>query len=116
MARALAAVGLEHLQPLLGTADRWDQRLHEDEKQALAFARVFLHEPRWLVIDGALDGLNSASRARIEGQLASRAAQGLVIIGADSSRPGFFTRKLHLVTDPHGPSFNPADHFVIPAA
>jgi hypothetical protein len=32
-----------------------------------------------------------------------------VNIGQDSSQEGFFTRKLHLVTDPHGATFNPAE-------
>jgi hypothetical protein len=32
------------------------------------------------------------------------------------TRTGFYTRKLRLVLDPHGPTFRPADHCVIPAA
>jgi vitamin B12/bleomycin/antimicrobial peptide transport system ATP-binding/permease protein len=106
---ALIAVGLEHLRPLLDTGDRVDRQLNEDEKQNLAFARVLLQRPEWLVVDGAFDRLDPGSRGRIEALLAGEAAGGLVSIGQDSSQEGFFTRKLHLVTDPHGVTFRPQD-------
>ena len=111
----LSAVGLEHLRSFLDTSDRWDQRLNEDEQQSLAFARVLLQRPQWLVVNGAFDKLEPAARQRIETLLARELVTGLVNIGPDSSREGFFTRKLRLVTDPQGPTFSPADHCVIPA-
>jgi hypothetical protein len=37
-------------------------------------------------------------------------AGGLVSIGQDSSQEGLFTRKLRLVTDPHGMTFRPEDY------
>ena len=113
---ALSAVGLEHLRPLLDATERWDRRLQEDEKQSLAFARVLLQRPPWLVVNGAFDKLAPASRERIETLLASELATGLVNIGPDSSHNAFFTRKLCLILDPHGPTFRPADHCVISAA
>jgi vitamin B12/bleomycin/antimicrobial peptide transport system ATP-binding/permease protein len=114
---ALSAVGLEHLRPLLDTTDRWDRQLNEDEKQSLAFARVLLQRPKWLVVNGAFEQLDPASRARIEALFAGPLANlGLVHIGQESVRESFFTRKLRLVTDPHGPTFNPADHCAIAAA
>jgi putative ATP-binding cassette transporter len=90
--------------------------LNEDEKQNLAFARVLLQRPRWLVIDGTLDKLNPAARRRLETFLKEEPGTGLVNIASESSQHGFFTRKLRLVTDPHGPTFNPADHCVTAAA
>ena len=113
---ALSAVGLEHLRPFLDTTDRWDRRLNEDEKQSLAFARVLVQRPHWLVIDGTFDKLDPASRRRIETLLAGELATGVLNIGPVSAEGGFFTRKLRLVLDPHGPTFRPADHCVIPAA
>jgi len=113
---ALTAVGLEHLRPFLDTTDRWDTRLNEDEKQSLAFARVLLQRPRWLVMDGALDKLEPALRRRIEALLAGEPNTGLVNIGPDSSQEGFITRRLRLVTNPHGATFRPADYCLIPAA
>jgi vitamin B12/bleomycin/antimicrobial peptide transport system ATP-binding/permease protein len=113
---ALSAVGLEHVRSFLDTSDRWDQRLHEDEKQSLAFARALLQRPQWLVVNGAFDKLEPAARERIETRLAREPVTGLVNIGPDSPQEGFFTRKLRLVADPQGPSFRPADHCVIAAA
>ena len=41
--------------------------MNEDEKQILAFARVLLQRPQWLIVNGAFDKLHhSASRERIE--------------------------------------------------
>jgi putative ATP-binding cassette transporter len=110
-ARALGAVGLEHLQPLLDTTDRWDRRLSENEKQSLAFARVCLQQPKWLVVNGAFDVLNPVSRARIEALFAGPLSEvGFVDIGQDCARDGFFKRKLRLITDPNGPTFRHVDH------
>ena len=114
--RALMAVGLEHLRPLLDATEHWDRRLNEDEKQSLAFARVLLQRPRWLVIDGTFDRLNPAARGRLETFLKDESAAGLVNIGSDSCQHGFFTRKLRLVTDPQGPTFSPADYYATRAA
>ena len=110
IARALADVGLEHLQPLLDITDHWDRRLDENEKQSLAFARVCLRRPKWLVVNGVLEALTPASRARIDALFAGPFSDvGLVEIGQRTAPDGFFTRKLHLVTDPSGPAFKLVD-------
>jgi hypothetical protein len=67
-------------------------------------------------VNGAFDKLAPALRERIETLLAGELATGLVNIGPDSSHHAFFTRKLCLLLDPHGPTFRPADHCVISAA
>jgi putative ATP-binding cassette transporter len=109
IAKALAAVGLERLRPLLDKVDRWDRQLSDDEKQRLTFARVILQRPRWVVIDDALDLVDPASRKRIEAIFTSQLADvGVINIGNDETESGFFTRTLHLVTDPNGPTFKPA--------
>jgi len=115
--RALSAVGLEHLRLLLDTTDRWDRRLNEDEKQSLAFARVLLQRPKWLVVDGAFEQLDPTSRARIEALFAGPFAElGFVDIGQERAHGVLFTRKLRLLTDPRGPTFRPADQCAVPAA
>ena len=110
IAKAFAEVGLDRLKPLLGKEDRWDHLLSDDEKQRLAFVRVILQRPQWVVIDDALEVFDLASRRRIEaifvGQLAN---VGIINIGNDENDSGFFTRRLQLVNDPNGPTFKPAD-------
>jgi putative ATP-binding cassette transporter len=111
IARALADVGLDHLRPLIDTTDRWDRRLNENEKQSLAFARVCIQRPQWLVVNGAFDALDPAARARIEALFAGPLSEvGLVDIGQETAREGFFKRKIHLVADPSGPTFSPVEH------
>jgi putative ATP-binding cassette transporter len=109
-ARALAAVGLERLTPLLDTTERWDRQLNDDEKQSLAIARVLLQRPQWLVLNGVFEGLDAASRRRIEAVLARElAGVGLIDIGKQAESPGFFTRMVQLLTDAGGPSFSPTE-------
>jgi len=109
-ARALAAVGLQRLQPLLDTTDRWDQRLNDDEKQSLAIARVMLQRPKWVVLNGAFDVLDPASRRRFESLFAGELAEvGLIDIGKEAHREASFKRRLRLVMDPQGATFSPSE-------
>ena len=110
IAKALADVGLDRLKPLLGKADRWDRELNDDEKQSMAFARVILQRPRWVVIDNALDRVDPVSRRRIEAIFTGPLVDvGVINIGNAENDSGFFTRTLHLATDPKGLTFRPAD-------
>ena len=109
-ARALAEVGLERLQPLLDTPERWDRRLNDDQKQSLAIARVILQRPQWLVLNGVFDSLDALSRHRFEALLGGElAALGVIDIGKERDHGRFFTRRVRLVTDPQGPTFSPSN-------
>jgi putative ATP-binding cassette transporter len=109
LASALADVGLDHLQPLLDAKERWDRRLDEDEKQCLAFARVILHQPLWVVLYGALEALDPASRRRIEAIFAGKlAGVGMINIGRDDNASTLFARTLRLTSYRGGPTFNPS--------
>ena len=110
IAKALAGVGLDRLKPMLGKAGRWDRELNDDEKQRIAFARVILQSPRWVVIDNALDLVDPVSRQRIEAVFTGTLVDvGVINIGKAQNDSGFFTRTVHLVRDPNGPTFKPAD-------
>ena len=105
---ALADVGLDHLGPLLDTKERWDRRLGDDEKQCLAFARVILHGPLWVVLYGALEALDPASRQRIEEIFSGKLASvGMIGIGRDESQSALFARTLRLARDRAGLTFKP---------
>ena len=113
--KALADVGLERLEPLLDTVERWDRLLTDDEKQRLAFARVILQKPLWVVVHDALDVLDPKSRMRIRALFAHEFADvGIINIGHDQPETGIYHRKLHLVTDPLGLTFKPAQEHGIP--
>ena len=113
--KALAAVGLEHLEPHLETVDRWDRELTDDEKQRLAFARVILQRPSWVVVHDALDALDPESRARIRALFSSELVEvGLINIGHDQPETAFYPHKLRVVVDPLGQKFEPEQEHGIP--
>ncbi|HME83571.1 MAG TPA: ABC transporter ATP-binding protein/permease [Roseiarcus sp.] len=115
IAKALVDVGLERLVPLLDTVERWDRQLTDDEKQRLAFARVVLQKPLWVVVNDALDVLDPPSRMRIRALFAREKADvGIINIGQDVPDSGVYDRKLQLVTDPLGQTFRPDREHGIP--
>jgi putative ATP-binding cassette transporter len=100
-ARALSRLGLDRLIPSLDEVRRWDHELNEDEQQAVAFARLLLHAPRWVLIDEALDSIDVSTRERVMDMFARDLADsGLIYIGRADPKGGFFSRVLHLVNDP----------------
>ncbi len=108
MAAALADVGLDRLTGNLGKVHRWSRHLSENEKHCLAFARVILQRPDWVVIDDALNFVERQARRRIETIFMTRLNDvGVINIGHDGGQPGFYTREMMLVLDPAGPCFAP---------
>ena len=100
-AKALARLKLDRLVPLLDVARRWDHELSEDEQQTLAFARVVLHAPPWILIDEVLDGLDEDARQAILDIFAEDLQHtGVIHIGRADAHDHLFSRVLHLVKDP----------------
>ncbi len=94
--RAIIALGLEHLESKLDTEDRWDRLLNDDEKQRIAFARVMLQKPNWVVFDNTLELLDADSRLRIESILETSFADvGIVNLAHEEIGANFFTRELN---------------------
>jgi vitamin B12/bleomycin/antimicrobial peptide transport system ATP-binding/permease protein len=98
---ALSRLKLERLVPMLDIAHRWDRELSEDEQQTLAFARVVLHAPPWVLIDEVLDSLDEDARQDILDIFAKDLTHtGVIHIGRADPHDHLFTRVLHLVKDP----------------
>ncbi|MDE3239825.1 MAG: ABC transporter ATP-binding protein/permease [Paracoccaceae bacterium] len=109
MIAALESVGLVQLTDALGRPERWERVLSENEKHCLAFARVLLQRPDWVVIDDALNLVERAARRRIETAFMEQLpGMGVLNIGHNGAQPGFYTRELTLSLDAGGPSFRPA--------
>jgi vitamin B12/bleomycin/antimicrobial peptide transport system ATP-binding/permease protein len=99
--QALRRLGLDRLVSRLQDVRRWDHELNEDEQQAVAFARLMLHAPRWILVDEALDSIDVATRERIADMFTRELAQSaLIYIGRADPKGGFFSRVLQLVNDP----------------
>lgn len=94
---ALHRTGLGHLVPFLDQTRRWDRELTIDEQQRFAFARLLLHQPRWVIMDEAIDTIDEENRRLVlsifEKELA---AAGVVGLGRRPALNGFYHRLVHL--------------------
>jgi putative ATP-binding cassette transporter len=98
---ALHQLGLRRLVPMLELSRRWDRELSDDEQQSLAFARVVLHAPPWVLIDEVLDSINEETRERVLNIFATDLKRtGIIHIGRGKARDPIFARVLHLIKDP----------------
>ena len=98
---ALTRVGLERLKPDLDTQQRWDRLLGADEQQALAFARLILHKPDWVLIDEVLDAVDEDTRQHaVDVITQDLPTSGIIYIGRERSRDQLYSRVLHLIKDP----------------
>ncbi len=104
----LDSAGLSRLSSSLDRVERWEKELSDDEQRFLAFIRILLHKPRWLIIDEALDGLEDEARERVM-RLFNERLKGATIlnIGRPERKHHFFKRVLHLTKDPGGRCFVP---------
>jgi putative ATP-binding cassette transporter len=113
---ALMRTGLGHLVPALDHEQRWDKELALEEQQRLAFARLLLHRPRWVLIDDAMGALDEEQRRLMLSILEHELADAAVIsIGRSAANDGFYSRVLHLrrlaqgaITVPLRPRLRPA--------
>jgi putative ATP-binding cassette transporter len=105
---ALTKIGLGRLTTMLDHDARWDRTLSEEDQRLLAFARLALHKPGWVVIDEALDTLEGAARKAVFSVLEQDLA-GSTIINIGRSDPGnpFFAETLNLAFDPKGHALRP---------
>ena len=98
-AQALERLGLSRLIPLLARAERWDRELSHDEQLSLAFARIALQAPPWVIIDDAFGALHDEAFRRVIRLFSDDLAHaGVIHIGrAVEGRDPLFPRTLHLV-------------------
>jgi putative ATP-binding cassette transporter len=98
-ASALRAMGLERLVAMLDTTRRWDRELSQDEQLSLAFARILLQRPPWVLIDDTFSSLDDEALERVVDAFNNELAQTCLIhIGrAAQARDPLFSRVLHLM-------------------
>lgn len=99
----LSKVGLERLEGSLDRDARWERELSEEEQRMLAFGRLSLHKPRWVIIDEALDTLDRPALKRVLSIFEDDLPDATVVnIGRAQRKGDFFSRELHLVKDKDG--------------
>ncbi len=97
-ARALRRLGLDRLVPMLDTSQRWERELSQDEQFGLAFARLMLQAPPWVLIDDAFGSLDEELLDRVVDVLTYELPRtGVIHIGtAVEGHDPLFSRVLHL--------------------
>ena len=103
----LQRVELGNLVSSLDRTDRWSRQLPLDEQQRLAFVRLLLHAPRWVVLDDAISALGESHR-RLVLSLAHEELHGVTLLrlGRDPVLDGFWEQTLHIVGRPEGRCLN----------
>jgi putative ATP-binding cassette transporter len=97
---ALTDLNLKEFEPRLDKGRDWVEELSEDQLTRLAFVRMLIHEPSWILIDEVLDFVDADSRALITGMLEKRLKDSAVIhIGRQLPNDSTFRTIVHLVND-----------------
>src|SRR4029077_18192014 len=88
---------LEHLIDRIEDEAPWDQTLSGGEKQRLAFARIFLHNPDIIVLDEATAALDPESQDKLMELLSKQPEETtLVSVGHRPELEAFHNRKVVL--------------------
>ncbi|RWB33361.1 MAG: ABC transporter ATP-binding protein/permease [Mesorhizobium sp.] len=104
----LAEVGLGRLSSSLDRSARWERELSDDEQRLLAVARLVLRQPKWVIIDEALDTFDGATLSRVLSMLEARLAGAAILnIGRSQQNIEFFPRSLAIVKDVERPALKP---------
>jgi len=94
---ALDKVGLAHLKDKIEEDGPWDQTLSGGEKQRLAFARLFLHNPDIIVLDEATSALDEKSQDKMMELVTKELPKATVVsVGHRAELEAFHSRKIVL--------------------
>jgi putative ATP-binding cassette transporter len=94
---ALDKVGLKHLIEKIEEDAPWDQTLSGGEKQRLAFARLFLHNPDIIVLDEATSALDEKSQDKMMALMTKTLPKATVVSVAHRAElEAFHSRKIVL--------------------
>ena len=79
------------------------------EQLGLAFARVLLQSPEWLLIDDVFGSLDGDTLERVIEVFAHELARtGVIHIGSAQAREPLFARVIHLIKSPAGRAADPS--------
>jgi putative ATP-binding cassette transporter len=106
--RSLYRLGLERLAPFLDETHRWDWELSQDEQLCLAFARIVIQAPPWVLIDGTLGALDDDVLELVIDVFTHELQHtGVIHIGGPGEAHALFSTVLHLVKSSRAPGSRP---------
>jgi putative ATP-binding cassette transporter len=107
---AMADVGLGYLIESLDEDAAWDHILSGGEKQRIAFARLFLHQPNLVIMDEATSALDAASQTQLMNLLIDRLPDAAIVsIAHRPELDAFHNRKLIFEQRPGGSHLSSKD-------
>lgn len=100
---ALGRCGLDHYGDKLDCVANWHEAMAEGEQQRIAFARLLLQRPAWVLMDEATSDLDDAAEADLM-SLFSRELSGttLISIGQRKTLAAYHDRTLTLTASEEG--------------
>jgi putative ATP-binding cassette transporter len=93
---ALEHVGLERLADRLDDRDRWERVLEEEDQARLRLAHAFLIQPRWIILDDALETLDPETQRQITTILDEMKDAAIIYIGRSEAFLALQPRPIHL--------------------
>jgi putative ATP-binding cassette transporter len=97
---ALQDLKLKEFESILDKDPHWQDELNADQLTRLAFVRLLIHAPTWVVIDEVLDFVDADSRILITDVLAKRMKDSAIVhIGRQLPHDKAFPHVLHLIND-----------------
>ena len=96
----LDALDISHLKKFLDREGRWDRDLHLDEQQTIAYVRVMLQNPDWVIMDEALSALGEYRRRNLLAVLLKELPDtGFIGTGRPNQHDGFWQREVMVDRD-----------------
>lgn len=100
---ALERLDLGHRGEVLGQLARWDKELSLDEQQRIAYVRVLLHKPKWVLEDDSMSALEEDVRVLIQSIFENELVETAVVtLGRDEFQDHFYQNVYHLQSQPPG--------------
>jgi putative ATP-binding cassette transporter len=100
---ALERLDLGRRVDVLDQLARWDKELSLDEQQRIAYVRVLLHKPKWVLEDDSMSALEEDVRAVIQSIFENELVETAVVtLGRDEFQDHFYQRVYHLQSQPPG--------------
>jgi putative ATP-binding cassette transporter len=97
IARALERTQLRRLCTCLDVTQAWEKDLTLQDHQRIAFARMLLHRPKWVLTDDAIDALDDDNRSLLVSLFQRELAEAAVVsFSRHMASNGFYNRTVRL--------------------
>jgi vitamin B12/bleomycin/antimicrobial peptide transport system ATP-binding/permease protein len=97
LAEALKQVGLEELQEQLDNVDNWASGLSREQQQRLGVVRLLLQQPKWILLQEAMDSLDSSCEMKMLNLIAEKLPDAAIMtISNEPMAEAFHKRRIAL--------------------